>query len=91
MAEQSSHEINDEVTKLENEITEMDTRLAIVQNEYSEIRMDILKLKRDIKDKEITQTGLKRSIDTQKEPINRKRVQLEQSKRAYFRTYREGR
>jgi predicted nucleic acid-binding Zn-ribbon protein len=80
--------LQQEIGEIEEKLDKMINEVDIVQSEYSNIKTDCMKLKREILDREITLQGLSKAIKTSKHNIERSRMELESKKRAYFKLYK---
>jgi len=80
--------LQQEIGEIEEKIEKMMNELNVVQGEYSNIKTDCMKLKREILDKEISLQGLSKAIKTCRHNIEKTKMDLESKKRQYFRIYK---
>ena len=74
-----------EIDEIEKELKSMDEKLAIIQDQYSDVKREIQVLKREISDKEIAKTDLLKILTTCKHNIKQKELELSMKNREYWR------
>ena len=87
----NSTDLSQQLSDLENKIKEMNSKLDIVQGQYSDCKREIIMLERDKKDKELRKTDLQKIMTTSKHNIEAVRIEYEGVKRKFFSQIREGR